>query len=482
MAALQRDLEQVVEATMEVARIPALAIAVLEAGQPVLQRAFGFRDIERGLPATSASQFAICSITKSFTATGLAMLVEEGRLDWDRPIREMMPEFRLQDPLASKEITLRDALAHRSGLPRHDWVWIPGDRSEDEMLAALGELAPSREFRSAYQYQNLMYMVAGMLAGRVAGMSWEDFTRQRLLRPLGMAQSSFSIDELRQSSDFAEPYTIRDGDLCRLPMYPIRTAPAGAINASIDDMSRYLRFHLDLGVSDGRQLLAESQVRLLQSPQMFVRAAEYPELGDAYYGFGFETVQFRGEKLVRHGGSWVGWGSLLAMLPERGIGLVILTNRYFSPPLDFLAYAILDRLCGASGTDWPARCRAKIEQESARRRELQASRRSAPARDGAPAHPLADYVGRFEHPAYGRVSIDRVGDRLRWRGLGLDTELGHRSADAFAFPDGPDDDTDDYVALHAVSLTFAAGPSGDIDRFAIPLEPAVPDAVFRRRA
>jgi CubicO group peptidase (beta-lactamase class C family) len=467
---------------MAEARIPALAIVVLQAGQPVLQRAFGLRDIDRGSPATTTSQFAICSITKSFTAAGLAMLVEERKLDWDQPVRELMPDFRLQDPLANKEITLRDMLTHRSGLPRYDWVWIPGDRSPDEMFGVLDQLTPNREFRSVFQYQNLMYMVAGMLAGTIAGMSWEDFTRQRLLQPLGMKQCSLSIDELRQAAEFVEPYTVVNGELCRAPMYPIRTAPGGAINASIDDMARYLRFHLDLGIFERRRLLAEPLARLLQSPQMFVRTAEYPELGDVYYGFGFEVTQFRGERLVRHNGSWVGWGSLLAMLPVRGIGVVILTNRYFSPSLDFLNYAILDRLSGVSGTDWSARCRTKIEQGATQRKELRATRRAEPVRQGPPAHRVADYAGIFEHPAYGRVSIDHDAGQLRWRGLGLDSELNHRSADAFAFPDGPDDDTDDYVRLHAVAIIFATGPAGDIDRFTVSLEPAVADAVFRRRS
>src|SRR6516164_1306669 len=168
-------LEHTIAQVMESGGVPGLALAIINQGQPVAVRGFGLRDIERRLPVTIETPFNICSLTKSATAIGLAMLVDNGRLNWDRPVRKDMPDLHLKDPAANAAITLRDMLAHRSGLPRHDWVWMPGDRGCDEMFRILGELEPSRPFRSVFQYQNLIYMAAGMLAGRVVGMTYEEF-------------------------------------------------------------------------------------------------------------------------------------------------------------------------------------------------------------------------------------------------------------------------------------------------------------------
>src|SRR5262249_6762920 len=151
------DIEPLIQAAMAEWQVPALAIAVVHDGQPTLVKAYGKRDLEAGLSATTGTQFAICSITQSFTATVVTLLVDAGELAWDRPVREYLAGFALSDPFASAGITLRDMLTHRSGLPRHDWIWFPGDRSRDEMLAALRYLEPSREFRSEFQYQNLLY-------------------------------------------------------------------------------------------------------------------------------------------------------------------------------------------------------------------------------------------------------------------------------------------------------------------------------------
>jgi CubicO group peptidase (beta-lactamase class C family) len=185
-------------------KVPGAAIAVVQDGKVTFATAYGQCDVEADLPVTTKTQFLICSITKSFTATGVALLHNEGRLDWTKPVRDYIPEFRLHDPVATERVTVRDLLCHRTGLPRHDWVHFPGDRSAAELLGLMRYLKLSSDIRAAWQYNNLCYNVAGLLIERVTGQSYEAFTRTRLTDRLGM-KVSFTLDDLEASADSARP-------------------------------------------------------------------------------------------------------------------------------------------------------------------------------------------------------------------------------------------------------------------------------------
>jgi CubicO group peptidase (beta-lactamase class C family) len=174
------ELERLITEAMDEWKIPGLAITVVQNGEVALAGAYGLCDVEAGLKVTIDTQFMICSITKSFTSTGLALLVDERRLDWKKPVRDYLPEFRLHDAVATDRITVRDLLSHHSGLPRHNWVQILGGLSPAEMLVAMRYLEPSDDIRSTFQYQNLGYLVAGIVAERVSGQGWSEFTRARL--------------------------------------------------------------------------------------------------------------------------------------------------------------------------------------------------------------------------------------------------------------------------------------------------------------
>src|SRR5262249_19202048 len=180
IAAFIPMLELLIAEAMDEWKIPGLAIAVVQNGEAALVRAYGLRDVEAGLGVTTDTQFLIGSVTKSFTSTGLALLMDERRIDWTKPVPDYIPEFRLHDAVAADGVTVRDLLCHHSGLPRHDWIWVPGDRSSAQMLAAMRHLEPSDDIRSTFQYSNLGYLVAGMVAERISGQSWTEFTRARL--------------------------------------------------------------------------------------------------------------------------------------------------------------------------------------------------------------------------------------------------------------------------------------------------------------
>jgi CubicO group peptidase (beta-lactamase class C family) len=476
--ALLGEIKPLIEQIMAEWQVPGLGLAVVRGQRPILIEAFGFRDVEAGQPATTSTHFAICSLTKSFTAAGLAMLVAERKLEWDKPVRTYMPEFRMRDPIATERLAVIDMLTHRSGLPRHDWVHLPGQLSRAQMLAALAHLEPSRDFRIAYQYQNLLYNAAGMLAERITGRSWEEFTRARLLEPLGMKDTAFCFADMLKAADFAWPYAIVEEERRRAPLREIRAAPAGSITASIAAMANYLRFHLELGNFAGRALLSAASAQLMQSPLMYCGRSEHEEIGDLHYGLGFEISQYGGERIVQHGGGAVGWGSLMTMVPKRGVGTVILTNRSPSPVPHILGYTIIERLCGLPQGPWLERMRKANEAGKSQREQNRQARSTARAPATTPSHPLPDYVGSYEHPAYGRVAIEIDGDRLAWRGLDCARTLHHRHFDIFEFPDCDTADIDSWLA--ALTVSFRYDREGNIDRLAVPLEPLVADIVFRR--
>src|SRR5712671_1684893 len=309
IAAFIPDLERLIAEAMDEWKIPGLAMTVVQNGEAVLVGAYGLRDVEAGLKVTTDTQFMICSITKSFTATGLALLVDERRLDWKKPVRDYIPEFRLHDAVATDRITVRDLLSHHSGLPRHDWVYLPGDLSPAQVLAAMRYLEPSDDIRSTFQYNNLGYLVAGMVAERVSGQSWTEFTRARLTDKLRM-NVTFTVEDLAAAADAAVPYSM-DGDTrLRAKRWPIRATAAGGINTSIASFANWLRLHLDKGEFEGQRLLSPTLIQQLQTPRVHEAAPAFAEYGDMHCGLGFRLHSYRGERVVLHGGGWSGWSTL----------------------------------------------------------------------------------------------------------------------------------------------------------------------------
>ena len=342
-------------------RVPGAALAVVQDGKVALAKAYGQRDVEANLPVTTATQFLICSITKSFTATGMALLHNEGRLDWTKPVRDYMPEFRLHDAVATERVTVRDLLCHQSGLPRHDWVHVPGDRTPAEMLGVMRHLELSRDIRAAWQYNNLCYNVAGLLIERLSGQSYEAFTRGRLTDKLGMTVS-FTLEDLEASADAARAYMMHEDTRLPAIRLPIRTLAGGAINTSVADLASWMRLHLGKGEFDGERLLPAALIGELHAPRVYNTVPGFAEFGEAHYGLGFQSLSYRGDRLVSHGGGWPGWGTLMTLVPDFGIGVAVLTNRSPSEVPQTLTWYIIDRLRGREPVEWRERFRKRREE------------------------------------------------------------------------------------------------------------------------
>ena len=457
-------------------KVPGAALAVVQDGKVALAKAYGQRDVDANLPVTATTQFLICSITKSFTATGVALLHNQRRLDWTKPVRDYIPEFRLHDPVATERVTVQDLLCHQSGLPRHDWVHFPGDRSAAELLGVMRYLELSRDIRAAWQYNNLCYNVAGLLIERLSGQSYEAFTRTRLTDRLGM-KVSFTLDDLEASADAARPYMMHEDTRLRALRLPIRVVAAGAINTSVADLASWMRLHLGKGEFDGERLLPAALIGELHAPRIHYTSPGHAEFGEAHYGLGLRSSSYRGDRLVFHGGGWIGWGTLMTLVPDFGIGVAVFTNRSPSEVPATLTWHIIDRLRGRDPVDWRERFREQREEFIAHLQVDKEAREKARHKDTHPAHELADYAGDYEHPAYGVMSIREQGGALHWSWRGMFATMAHRHYETFELPEVPD-----RLLPDKLTITFLTNRDGSIVSLWAPLEAMVKDIVFVRLA
>ncbi len=467
-----------VTATMAEWQVPGLAVGVVRDGEVVLARGFGHRDRENGLPVTENTTMAIGSNSKSFTVTLLAMLVDQGDLEWDRPVREYLPDFRLYDDFATAEMTTRDLVTHQSGLPRHDNMWYGRTGTRAELFEKLRYLEPNASFRSRYQYQNLMFMAAGHLAERITGTNWHRMIDERVFTPLGMDRSSTSVAEIRGSGDHALPYVLQDGVLERIPfrnMDPM--GPAGSINSNVIDMLAYIQTHLDGGVLAGRRIISVENSARMQQPQFAMPGeSEFSELGQVSYGLGLRVGSYRGRKMVTHGGGVDGFISSMSWLPRERIGVIVLSNRSgeMNPVPAIVGYNVYDRLLGLAAIDWNAR---HLRLQAEHRVRAEATARDLEARRIKNTHPrleLDAYAGLYDHPAYGRIEVRVHEDRLEIVYDSFRFALEHYHYDMFRISSRP------TLVVVTGLVTFSADESGAATSVAIPFEPNGADIVFAR--
>ena len=466
------DLGPLVSQMLDFWKIPGVGLAVIKDGAVVLAEGFGLRQSEDQLPVTPDTLFAIASATKAFTTFGLGLLADEGKLDWDTPVREYLPDFRLHDPFASERITARDLACHRSGLPRHDYSWYNSSASRRELVEQVRHLEPSKDFRTTWQYQNLMYVVAGYLTGELAGCTWEEFVRQRIFAPLGMGRSQFSVAESQQSADYATPYEEKDDQIVPMPFRPVTTiGPAGGINSTISELAQWLLLHVNGGSIGGRRLISEANLSQMHTPQMVLQPQiTFDEVERFGYGLGWFIDSYRGHRLVHHGGNIDGFSTLVSFLPRAGIGLAVVANRMGSFLPTALSYTLYDQMLGLAELPWNERFAAIDAQARAGQRKAEEQRVARPA--AAPSRPASDFAGVYHNPGYGRLQIVQEDDRLVATHHDLRYRLIHDQHAIFDF--SWEDDDVSYKGIFATDLT------GRISSVAIPFEPDTQPIVFQR--
>ena len=476
-AAKLQGLDEFINSRMKEWKVPGLSIAIVKDGQVIYSKGYGLRNAKENLPVTPQTLFAIGSITKSFTALAFNMLADDGKVDLDKPVHDYLPEFKLFDPFASERARPRDLLTHRTGLPRHDLIWYSSDFSREDLVRRFGLVEPSKDFRSAWQYNNLAIATVGYLEGKVSGLGWEGLVKQRILDPLAMSHTNFSDNDSIKTSDFALPYEVKKDVITEVPFHIIdQIGPAGSINSSVDDMSRYLIFQLGKGKVGDKQLVSEARLLDMHAPQTIISSPEkYKELGAPSYGQCWVVTAYRGHKLVWHNGGIDGFNAQLAMLPNDNLGLVVLTNIGGSPLPDLIQYNVFDQLLGLDTVDWTKRMRDARDER--KKTEEEEKKKGDPNRKQGthPSHDLPAYVGVYENPAYGTLKVESKGNGFTVSINKLSVNVEHYHYDIFSVPDDPDEQ------FGGTKFKFITATDGNIDSVSAPLEPALDhDIVFKR--
>ena len=477
-AAQRAALDTEVERTMKLFDVPGIAIAIVKDGQVVAARGFGVRKLGAPDKVDGKTLFEVASNSKAFTAAALAMLVDEGKLAWDDPVTRHLPDFQMYDAYVTHEMTVRDLLTHRSGLGlgAGDLLWWPTTNfSTDEIIEKLRYVKPATSFRSAYAYDNLLYIVAGKIIAAKSGKTWGETIRERILAPVGMTATTTSLADNANNPNVANAHSRIDGRIAAVKSMPVPNAVgAVGINTNAEDIARWMNVLLAQGSlgkgSDGKEtrLFSARQAREMWTAQTPMRISEpNPKLAGtrpnfAAYGLGFQLRDWQGRLLAMHSGALQGFYSKVVLVPEEKLGVAILTNAESGGSLNALQYQLLDRLMNpGTKADWIGAVKAVEDEMHAKEAARLAKADSAKAAKSQPSLPRSSYDGDYQDPWYGLATIRRAGGKQLLtfsRTPDLTGELTHFQHDTFIVRwKERNFNADAYV-------TFSLNPDGSIER------------------
>jgi CubicO group peptidase (beta-lactamase class C family) len=466
------DLDRWVTRAMQTFEVPGVGLAIVKDDGVVLAKGYGVRRIGESTPVDARTLFGIASNTKAFTATALGLLVEEKKIEWDAPVVRYLPAFALWDPFVTRELTVRDLLVHRSGLGlgAGDLLWWPSSTYDRKEIARrLRFIQPATSFRTAYAYDNVLYLVAGELIEAITGQTWENFVSSRILATVGMTGSNVRHSAAAAGGNVAATHARVDGAIRAIaPFDSDNTNPAGGINSSAADMAKWLRVQLSGGLlADGSRLFSAATARQLTSIVTPIPVgdppAELPPLAMNFHGYalGFEIRDYRGHRTVMHSGGLPGYLSRVVMIPDASLGVVVLTNQESGEAFDSIAFHVLDHYLGAPAFDWiDGFTKVHVRTEAG---VAQAERRAAAAHDAAskPSRPLAVYAGTYRDAWYGDIAIAQESGKLVMRFShtpSLVGDLEHWQYDTFIAR------WRDRELRADAYVTFALNPDGSIDQ------------------
>ncbi|MBM0106513.1 serine hydrolase [Steroidobacter sp. S1-65] len=473
------ELEKIVKPVLHLGRVPGLAIGIVRDGRLLLAEGYGYRDLEAKLPMTARTAYPIASTTKAINATTLGVLVDERVLSWDQPVQRYAPNFRISDAAASAQVTLRDLLSMRTGLPRHDWVWMHNSISRAQLLEAMQHLEMSAPFRDRFQYNNLSVCVAGHIAEIVTGQTWESLVQRKLLDPVGMTSTSFKAP----ADDFTRSYheTIRRELLRTQPSRCEVTAPSGgAIHSTVEDMTRWLLLNMNGGRACERTVIHSQTLAHIHAPQIGVGSDLSAPSPNAAYAMGWFVDTYNGHARLSHGGYLDDVNSSVMLFPAQRIGVVCFLN--FGPPAlaRLVNQHVFDLLMGLQPAQTLEQALAlyesKIEGTCQRNNSIRR------VENTSPSHVLSEYEGRYEHPAYGMIDIRYHRDGLELHRGDLALKLNHWHYDAWVAEES------DLFPIHvphvfdrSSRLMFESSPDGEICGLSVRFEPAARPIQFYKR-
>ena len=460
---------------------PGIGVGIVVNDRMVFAKGYGYRDYEKKLPFTPTTLCQIASNSKLFTAVAAGMLVEEGKLTWDKPVRESVPTIQFYNDQLNNNVTLRDMLSHRTGVTRHDLIWFKSPFTRKELFEKLKYLEPQEPMRETFLYNNLMFSAVGYIIELKSGKTWEQFVRERILAPLEMNATAYTISDMTPHPDHGVPFCEkRDSfELYKTPYYEDTegVAPAGGIISNVDELSHWLIALMNEGKYNGKQILPVSVLNATLKPALGLpntlgESQGFWELLNPAYGMGRWTASYRGRLITFHGGDLPGFHSQVSFMPNDRIGVIVFVIGDHCAPLhNVISYHVYERLLGMDQTPWSQR---RLQQRLASKKACTAARAKAGVDrvpNTKPSHTLANYTGEYENPAYGILKIGLKSDALQFGFHEFQFPLSHFHYDRF---DTPDDEQ-----YGRFSVNFRTNPQGDIDSTVISLDEA--EVVFTRK-
>ncbi len=405
-------LDSIITTAMQQWRIPGMAVGIIHNNQVVFANGYGVKEFGKKEKVDGNTLFQIASNTKAFTACALGILVDRGLISWDDKVIDYLPYFQLYDPYVTNEMTIRDCLTHRSGLGTFsgDLLWYKTTYSREEIIRRARYLKPEFSFRSDFGYSNLMYLTAGEIIPVVTGKSWDDFIRNEFFIPLEMKNSNTSITKFAGNKNVAQAHLVEPEE------EPIviqhcnwdNAAPAAAINSSINDMLKWIKFQLNNGIWNGDTILNPDiiwETRAAQNPQYLSKnAATFYKRQFSAYALGWSTYDFNGFKVIEHGGGSDGMISKVAMIPSQGLGFVILTNSINYLP-DALMYHILDQYFNTENYNWSSDFYQYFHYRSLEQKKERIEAAENRKKETQPSLDLQAYTGLYGGDLYGNAEV-----------------------------------------------------------------------------
>ena len=415
-----KDIDAYADTVMQTWHGPGMAIAIVKDDKVVFQKGYGVRELGKADTVDENTLFAIASNTKAFTTASLAILVDEGKLSWNDRVTKYLPDFQMYDPWVTSQLTIRDIVSHRSGLDTFsgDLLWYDTTYPTDEIIRRIRYLKPVSDFRTRYGYQNLMFITAGRVVEKVSGMKWADFVRTRILTPLGMNRTTTSVRDMKDN--YALPHNESGGKLRALPVGFLDDAiGAVRLNASVADLSKWIRLQLGRGTFEGKKIFSQEQSWTMWQPNTIQTISENawksnPTRHFNAYGMGWGMYDYYGKKIINHSGGLDGMLSYTVLIPEENAGFVVLTNNE-SPSFQIMMNKIRDVLVDAPVRDWNAEAAKVIDANKAadaeNNRKIDASR----VPNTKPTLALGNYAGTYTSQMYGDVTVAEENGKLVMR-------------------------------------------------------------------
>jgi CubicO group peptidase (beta-lactamase class C family) len=464
------------------------AVAVIEKNKVIYAKGFGYRDVEKKLPVTPNTLFAIGSCSKAFTSMLVGLLNKEGLVEYDKPVREYLPALKFFNTEMNNQVTVRDMMCHRTGLPRHDYSWyLFNTASRDSLLQRVQYQEPTATPRQTWQYNNFMFLAQGMIAEKITGKSWEQNIREKIFTPLGMMTSNLTIKDLEKNADAAKGYQLyKDSIIKKQDYYNINAmGPAGSINSSVNEMAKWVTMWINGGKIDGKEVFPASYLNEAMSSQMIIGAAlpdkEKPDIHFANYGFGWFLASYRGHYRVEHGGNIDGFSASTCFFPSDSVGIIVLTNQNGSAVPSLVRNTIADRLLKLKPIDWLADRQAADAKAKTANKEAEAKVESNQKKGTAPSHSLKEYEGLYHHPGYGTMEVQLRKDSLFGFTPGNKIWLKHYHYDVFETFGIDDKEGIDTSGESGLRIQFEMNEAGDISSVMMTLEPGLKPQEFTRK-